>query len=184
MNKVYFIACSSRTQGQANNQSYPITKLFSLHLVNLFTLDSMMFYKYFLSQTICMASHETRLDLFVLHIFVVVILPVFFSCSHWRRCQIKLFLYLVPFSPPSLKYIHYCNGIDEIRQRDGIKIGSQTRSREPLFKKKQRNRKSRSPITDFPLYILLERAATNAEKTQKRKSCAHLRSSLQSRMFL
>ncbi len=114
--------------------------------------------------------------------FVVVILPVLFFVRPSAPLPDKIIL--VPFSPPSLKNIHYYNGIDGIRKRDGIKIGSQTRSREPLFKKERRNRKSRSPISDFPLHILLERAATNAEKTQKRKSCAHLWSSLQSKMFL
>jgi hypothetical protein len=140
-----------------------------------------MFHKYFYHKLL--EWRDTRHDYtFLFFTFiVVVILPVLFVQP---LAPLPDKFILVPFSPPSLKNIHYYNGIDGIRKRDGIKIGSQTRSREPLFKKEQRNRKSRSPITDSPLHILLERAATNAEKTQKRKSCAHLRSSLQSRMFL
>jgi hypothetical protein len=42
------IACSSKTQYQANNQGYPITKLFSLLLVNFITFDIACFINTFI----------------------------------------------------------------------------------------------------------------------------------------
>jgi hypothetical protein len=60
-------------------------------------------------------------DNFVLHIFRCCD----FAGSFFVRPSAPLpdKIILVSFSPPSLKNIHYCNGIDGIRKRDGIKIG-------------------------------------------------------------
>jgi hypothetical protein len=66
------IACSSKTQYQANNQGYPITKLFSPLLANFNTFDIACSINTFIRDCL---NGERQTILFCTF-FVVVILPV------------------------------------------------------------------------------------------------------------
>ncbi len=114
--EVYFIACSSKTQGQTNNQSYPIIQK-SFHYSGLWNLwiplISCFTNTLFLPQTASQYD-ETRLDILFCTFFLWLWFYRFYSRSHRHRCQIKFMILVLlchPFSPPSLKNIHYCNRI-------------------------------------------------------------------------